>query len=74
MRPGPTDGELSQVGQGLADRRPEQEGPHHLVERRHVLVEVRVGVELLAVDQKRLPGGDLRNRGPIGYKKKEKTQ
>lgn len=59
MRPRPTDGVLGQIGQGLADRRSEQEGAPHLVERRHVLVEVRVGVELLAVDQISLPGKDL---------------
>ena len=67
MRPRPTDGVFSQIGQRLANRRSEQEGAHHLVERRHVLVEARVGVELLAVDQISLPRGDLRTRGPIRY-------
>lgn len=63
MRPRPTDGEFGQIGQGLADGRSEQEGAHHLVERRHVLVEVGVGVELLAVDQISFPGGDLQEHG-----------
>lgn len=65
MRPRPTDGEFSQIGQGLADGRSEQESAHHLVERRHVLVEVAVGVELLAVDQISFPGGDLREYGRV---------
>lgn len=66
MRPRPADGEFSQIGQGLADGRSEQEGAHRLVDRRHVLVEVGVGVELLAVDQINFPGGDLREHGRVG--------
>lgn len=66
MRPRPTDGVFRQIGQGLADGRSEQERAHHLVERRHVLVEVGVGVELLAVDQISFPGGDLREQGRVG--------
>lgn len=48
---GAADGVLGQVGQRLADSRPKQEGAHHLVEHGYVLVEVRIGVDLLAVDQ-----------------------
>jgi len=49
--PRPADGELGHVRQGLADGGAEQEGAHHLVDRREVLVELGVGVESLGVDQ-----------------------
>lgn len=39
VRTGAADGELRQIGQGLADRRAKQEGADHLVERGQVLVE-----------------------------------
>lgn len=58
--PRPADGELGQVGQRLADGRSEQEGAHHLVEGRQVLVEVGVGVETLGVHEVGLARGDLR--------------
>lgn len=58
--PRPADGELGQVGQRLADSRSEQEGSHHLVEGRQVLVEVGVGVEALGVHEVGLARGDLR--------------
>lgn len=57
--PRPADGELGQVGQRLADSRSEQEGAHHLVEGRQVLVEVGVGVETLGVHEVGLARGDL---------------
>lgn len=57
--PRPADGELGQVGQRLADSRSEQEGAHHLVEGRQVLVEVGVGVETLGVHQVGFARGDL---------------
>lgn len=57
--PRPADGELGQVGQRLADSCSEQEGAHHLVEGRQVLVEVGVGVETLGVHQVGFARGDL---------------
>lgn len=59
VRTGTTDGELGQVGQGLADGSPKQEGAHHLVEGGQVLVELGVGVETLGVHQVGLACGDL---------------
>lgn len=59
--PRPADGELGQVCQRLADGCSEQEGTHHLVEGRQVLVEVGVGVEALGVHQVGFARGDLRS-------------
>lgn len=52
--------ELGEVGQRLADSRPKQEGAHDFVERSYILVEVRIRVNLLAVDQISLSGRDLK--------------
>lgn len=57
------DGELCQVGERLANRRPEQEGAHYFVESSYILVEVRIRVNPLAVDQISLSRGDLREKG-----------
>lgn len=57
--PGTTYGELGQVGERLADGRPEQEGAHHLVKGGQVLVELGVGVQTLRVHQVGLSCGDL---------------
>lgn len=57
--PGATYGELGQVGERLADGRPEQEGAHHLVKGGQVLVELGVGVQTLCVHQVGLSCGDL---------------
>lgn len=54
-----TDGELCQVGQRLADGCTKQEGAHHFVESRQVLVELGVGVETFGVHQVGLSCGDL---------------
>lgn len=58
--PRAADSELGEVGQRLADGRPEQEGAHDFVERSYILVEVRIRVNLLAVDQISLSGRDLK--------------
>lgn len=60
VRPRAADGELGQVGERLADGGSKQEGAHYLVERGHVLVKVRIGVNPLAVDQISFSRGDLR--------------
>lgn len=60
--PRAADGELGKVGQRLADSCSEQEGAHYFVERSHILVEVRIGVNPLAVNQISLACGDLRRR------------
>lgn len=53
-------GELGKVGQWLADSCSKQERTHDLVECSHILVEVRVGVNPLAVNQVSLSRGNLR--------------
>lgn len=58
--PRAADSELGEVGQRLTDSRPEQEGAHDFVECSYILVEVRIRVNLLAVDQIRLSGRDLK--------------
>lgn len=56
-------GELGKVGERLANRCTKQEGAHHLVECSYILVEVRIWVNPLAVDQISLSSGDLREEG-----------
>lgn len=46
-----TNSELGEVGQRLADSSSKQEGSHYFVECSYILVEVRIRVNLLAVDQ-----------------------
>lgn len=45
------DGILGQVGEGLAHGSAKQEGADHFVQGGDILVELRVGVNLLSVDQ-----------------------
>lgn len=54
-----TDGELGQVGHRLADGGSKQEGAHHLVKSRQVIVEPGVGVQTLGVNEVRFSRGDL---------------
>ena len=63
VRPRAADGVLSKVSQRLAHSCSEQEGAYNLVECCYVLVEVRVGVNPLAVDQISLSRGNLRKKG-----------
>lgn len=49
--PWASNGILGQVGEGLAHGSAEQESADHFVQRGHILVEIRVGVDLLCVDQ-----------------------
>ncbi len=58
--PRAADGVLGEVSQRLANSCSEQEGAHYLVECSYVLVEVRIRVNPLAVDQISLSRGDLR--------------
>lgn len=44
-------GVLGHVGEGLAHGSAEQEGADYFVQGGHILVELRVGVDLLRVDQ-----------------------
>lgn len=64
------DGEFGEVGERLADGPSEQEGAHHLIKGSHVLVEVRIGVNPLTVNQIGFSGGNLRNGKQL---KTEKT-
>ncbi len=60
------DGELCEVGQRLANSCSEQEGSHYFVECSYILVEVRIRVNPLAVNQISLSRGDLKEEGEQG--------